>query len=321
MIRSGLQPAISTQFSKHFKRNTSLSYKVLVRLPTILDFDYFHYVDGTLCYAPRKYIDKFMGQYENVSGCKPREYTSPLEKGDHPEVDCSGESDNKGIKRYQTMIDCLQWAVPLGRVDMQTATMTISRFRSAPRHGHLDRLKRIYGYLKKFSSAAIQVQTFIPALSNLPDPDFDWCYTVYGKVHELIPPNAPEPLGNCVTLMTYTDANLNHDNLTGRSVTGILHLYNQTLIDWNSKRQATVETATFGSKFTAARIAVDQIIDLRTTLRYLGVPVNAKCLIFGDNQAVIANSSIPHSSLNKRHNALAYHCVSEMIAAKILGYY
>jgi hypothetical protein len=43
--------------------------------------------------------------------------------------------------------------------------------------------------------------------------------------------------------------------------------------------------------------------------------------MFGDNQSVVTNSSIPHSSLNKRHNALAYHRVREMIAADILGYY
>jgi hypothetical protein len=97
---------------------------------------------------------------------------------------------------------------------------------------------------------------------------------------------------------------LYYDMLTGRSVTGILHLCNQTLIDWYSKRQATGETATFGSEFTAARIAVDQIINLQTTLWYLGVPVNHKSYMFGDNQAVVMNSSIPHSSLNKRHNAL-----------------
>ena len=43
--------------------------------------------------------------------------------------------------------------------------------------------------------------------------------------------------------------------------------------------------------------------------------------MFGNNQAVVSNSTIPHSSLNKIHNALAYHRVREMIAAKILGYY
>jgi hypothetical protein len=31
-------------------------------------------------------------------GCKPREYTSPLEKGDHPEVDTSKLLDAEGIK-------------------------------------------------------------------------------------------------------------------------------------------------------------------------------------------------------------------------------
>jgi hypothetical protein len=119
-----------------------------------LGCNYFHNMDGTLCYGPRINIDKIMVQYENMFGCKPSEYTSQLEKGKHPEVDCLDELENEGIKRYQTMIGCLQWAVSLGRFDLQTATMTVSRFRSAPRKVHLDRLKRIYGYLKKFSSAA-----------------------------------------------------------------------------------------------------------------------------------------------------------------------
>jgi hypothetical protein len=82
-----------------------------------LGCNYYHDMDCALCYGPRKYIDKLMGEYENMFGCKPREYTSPLEKGDHPEVDFSDELDYKGIKRYQTMIGCLQWDVSLGRFD------------------------------------------------------------------------------------------------------------------------------------------------------------------------------------------------------------
>ena len=34
--------------------------------------------------------------------------------------------------------------------------------------------------------------------------------------------------------------------------------------------QSTVETATFGSEYVAARTCTEQIIDLQTTLRYLG---------------------------------------------------
>jgi hypothetical protein len=66
-------------------------------------------------------------------------------------------------------------------------------------------------------------------------------YSVYGNVQEQIPHDIPEPLGNPVVTTTFKDANLYHDMITGRAVTGILHLINGTLIDWFSKRQDTVE--------------------------------------------------------------------------------
>ena len=260
-------------------------------------------------------------QYELLFGSKPKEYTSPLEKGDHPEVDTSKELDDNGIKIYQSMIGSLQWAVSIGRFDVHTATMTMTRFRMAPRKEHLERLKRMYGYLKKFRSAAICVRTNEPNLSGIPAQDYDWCETVYGNVAEEIPKDYPKPLGKQVTTVTYVDANLQHDLLTGRSVTGVLHFCNQTLIDWYSKRQACVQTATFGSEFVAARIAVDHIMDLRNTLRYLGVPINTMSYMFGDNQAVVTNSTVPHSCLSKRHNALSYHRVREAIAAKVLTFF
>ena len=34
----------------------------------------------------------------------------------------------------------------------------------------------------------------------------------------------------------------------------------------------------------------------------------------------MTSSTIPHSRLTKRHNALSYHCVREAIAAKILAF-
>jgi hypothetical protein len=286
-----------------------------------LGCDYSRDDDGTLSYGPKKYIEKMITQYASMFGSKPKEYISPLEKGDHPELDTSEELGPDGIQKYQSMLGSLQWAVSLGRFDIHTATMTMSRFRVAPKKGHLERLQRIYGYLRKFSQAAIRVKTEEPDFSALPEQDFDWCYSVYGNVQEVLPKDLPKPLGKRVIITTYKDANLYHDMLTGRAVTGILHFFNQTLGDWYSKRQAVVETATFGSEFTAARIATDQIMDLRMTLRNLGVPVFQKTYMFGDNQAVVTNSTIPHSTLSKRHNALAYHRVREAIAAKVIGYY
>ena len=177
------------------------------------------------------------------------------------------------------------------------------------------------GYLSKFRHATIWFRTGEPDYSGLPDQEFDWDYTVYGDVKEILPDDLPELLGNPVTTTHFEDANLFHDMLTGWSVTGILHLLNKTPIDWYSKKQAMVETATYGSEFVAARICVDQIIDLRLTLRYLGVPVRERSYMFGDNKSVMDSSIQPHSMLHKRHNALSFHRVHEAIAAKIISFY
>ena len=153
----------------------------------------------------------------------------------------------------------------------------------------------------------------------LTDVQYDWT-SIYGNLSEELPSDMPEPLGKAVVTTTYEDANLYHDYLTGRSVTGVLHLVNQTPVDWYCKRQATVETATYGSEFNAARTATEQIMDMRYTLRMLGVPVKTSYM-FGDNQSVLTNSTVPHSQLNKRHNALAYHRVREAIASRVLKFF
>ena len=110
-----------------------------------------------------------------------------------------------------------------------------------------------------------------------------------------------------MTLSHYIDANLCHDMLTGHSVTGILHFLNKMPINWYSKKQATVETATYGSEFIAAHICVGQIVDLRSTLHYLSVPIREKSYMFGDNKTVVNSSSKPHGKLHKRHNTLSLH--------------
>ena len=60
-------------------------------------------------------------------------------------------------------------------------------------------------------------------------------------------------------------------------------------------------------------------MDLRTTLRYLGVPVEKRSYRFGDNKSVVDSSSKPHAKLHKRHTALSFHHVREAIAAGIVA--
>ena len=122
-----------------------------------LGADFFRDDDGTLCMAPQKYIERLAASYEKMFGEKPSaKMYSPLEKGDHPELDDSELLDANGIQQYQSLIGSLQWAISLGYFDIATAVMSMSSFRSAPCQGHLQCLQCICGYLVKMKHATLQ---------------------------------------------------------------------------------------------------------------------------------------------------------------------
>ena len=160
-----------------------------------------------------------------------------------------------------SMIGQLQWAITLGRYDILAQVMPMSTFRLAPKIGYLERMKRIYSYLSKTKHYAIRYRANEPDYSHLPKSNLEWTRTVYGNVKEEIPKDIPEPLGNRVITTTFLDANLLRDMVTGKSVTAILHFVNTTPTEWFSKEQATVETATYGLEFVAARNATEQIME------------------------------------------------------------
>ena len=138
---------------------------------------------------------------------------------------------------------------------------------------------------------------------------------------KLSPTTVPNLLAKSDTTTTTLDVNLLHCLATGTSLTACLHFCNQTPTAWYSKKQATVETATYGSEFVAAKTATEQNMDLRYTLRYLGVLIKSKSYLFGDNRSVVTSATLLHSTLSKRHNILAFLRVSEAIAAKIIDFH
>ena len=111
-----------------------------------LGCDFFRDSEGVMCMAPKRYIEKMIDSYESMFGSKPKTtYSSPLEKGDHPETDMTELLDAEGIQKYQSLIGAMQWAVSIGRINITTAVMMLSGFRTAPRIEHLDRTKRTNG--------------------------------------------------------------------------------------------------------------------------------------------------------------------------------
>ena len=308
-------------FCNELKKRYNLKLKGVGPLEYHLGCTYKKDPDGTLAADPRRYVNKILESYERMFKEKPRKSRPPLEGGDHPELDTSELCDEHQTKQFQTLIGQLQWLISLGRFDIAVHVMSLSRFRAQPRKGHLDRAKRIVGYLLFLPDGATRFRTGEPDFSSLKDQEYDWTRSVYSGACEQIPHDIPKPLGNHVQTTHYVDANLHHDLATGKAVTAALHFLNQTPIDAYTKRQSTVETATYGSEFVAARTAVDQIIDIHTTLRYLGVPIRDKSYMFGDNRSVVTSSTIPNSTISKRHHLASYHRVREAIAAKYISFH
>ena len=311
----------SQAFCNELEKKYNLKLKGVGPLEYHLGCTYKKDPDGTLAADPRRYVNKILESFERMFKEKPRKSRPPLEGGDHPELDTSELCDEHQTKQFQTLIGQLQWLISLGRFDIAVHVMSLSRFRAQPRKGHLDRAKRIVGYLLFLPDGAIRFRTGEPDFSSLKDQEYDWTRTVYSGACEQIPHDIPKPLGKHVQTTHYVDANLHHDLATGKAVTAALHFLNQTPIDAYTKRQSTVETATYGSEFVAARTAVDQIIDIRTTLRYLGVPIRDKSYMFGDNKSVVTSSTIPNSTISKRHHLASYHRVREAIAAKFISFH
>ena len=235
----------------------------------------------------------------------------------HPDVEDSPLLSNEDAAKFRSIIGSMNWLITLGSFDVYYATNSLSRFSMAPREEHLKAAFRILSYVKTFPKGRILFDTKYPNANSIDGDDYDW-KEFYLDAEEDIPTDMVDPRGKPVRITAYVDADHAHDLVTRRSVTGILVFLNNTPIRWVSKRQKTVETSTYGSEMVAARIATELIMELRYQLRMIGVPIDGPAVMFGDNQSVVLNTTVPSSVLKKKHHACAYHRVREAIAANIL---
>jgi hypothetical protein len=128
---------------------------------------------------------------------------------------------------------------------------------------------------------------------------------------EPIPPRVPEPRGNAVQINMFCDAFHASCLSTRRSTTGIIFFINGAPITFYSKMQNTIESSTLGSEFFALKIVIEMNEALRYKLRMMGIPCNRPTYIMGDNQSVLANASVPDSTLKKKNQSIAYFFVRE----------
>jgi hypothetical protein len=264
--------------------------------------------NGKPCWAisSDSYCAAFVTNTETILKAKgvrlPSKCVTPLQNGYKPELDCTGELKAAGVQRYQEIIGCLRWAVELGRIDILLETSLMSQHLALPREGHLEQALHIVGYLKANPKFRLLFDSSRPRTNEKWFMKYDW-FDFYRDAKEPIPPDMSEPRGLEVEISCFVDANHAGNVKTRRSQTGVLIFLNKAPVHWYSKRQATVESSTFGAEFVAMRVAADMIESLRYKLCMFGVPIDGPANVYCDNEAVYKNTVLPESVLKKKHHS------------------
>lgn len=248
----------------------------------------------------------------------------PLPTGYRPELDVSKILGPKDANWYQQLIGILNWIVELGRIDIHNSVARLSAFLAQPREGHLNAALHLFSYLKNDNH---QLLPFDPAMPKMDDEFYaetdlgtmEKFKDFYPDACDEIPLDAPEALGGQIRIICFVDADHAGDKLTRRSYTGIIIKLNGAVVFTFSKRQTTVEAATFGSELIASRIAKEKVQALLYKLRMMGVPVISPSIMVVDNESVVKSVSVPESRLKKKHLSICYHSVREAVAGGIIA--
>ena len=322
---SHLARAVIDEITSYYKAKKDSIQKPKLYLGA--NIDRFQLPDGREAWStsPRSYVKNAIETIEKLFNEDGEGYTlksnakNPFPPNYKPELDVTEELGPELASRFLQLIGICRWAVELGRIDIYLEVALLSQYQANPRIGHLEALYHVFAYMKKHPDMGRLV--YDPKAPEINESIFnnnaDW-KSFYGDVQEELPPKRPKPRGNPVNIFAFVDANHAGNVVTRRSHTGIIIFVQNAPIIWFSKKQNTVESATFGSEFVALRTCKDMIVSLRYKLRMFGIPIEGPANVFCDNRGVVKNASVPESVLLKKHNAINYHAVREAVAADIM---
>ena len=245
----------------------------------------------------------------------PKNASAPFPNDYRPEIDISPELNPSEAAHYQSIIGILRWIVELGRADITLESSMMASCLALPRKGHLNCLYHILGYLKNKHNAEMIFDPTEPDIDESAFPKENWEHSVYQNTSETIPKDAPESRGIGFKIRAYVDSDHAGSEVTRRSRSGYMVFLNSAPVYWTSKKQGSIMTSSFASEFIAMKDCCEYLRGLRYKLRMMGIPCEFPSYVFGDNQSVLVNSSVPTSTLKKKHCSIAYHFVREGVAA------
>eukprot|EP00978_Attheya_sp_CCMP212_P015011 scaffold38581_cov48-Attheya_sp.AAC.2 len=112
----------------------------------------------------------------------------------------------------------------------------------------MEAVYNIFAYLDKHLESNLVFDDKIPTIDENVFAKTNWSDSVYSTETPAAPINMPEALGNPVVISVFVDADHAGNVVTRRSQTGILIYVNNAPTIWYTKKQNTVEAATYGTR-------------------------------------------------------------------------
>jgi hypothetical protein len=270
--------------------------------------------------SPSKYVTqavkncaKHLTNKLNNRFCSPQRANNPFPYNYCPDLDLSEPLDPECSSFYQHLIGVMSWMVELGCIDIANEVSLLSSHLVYPREGHLETALHIMSYLSQKHNTQLIFEPTYPKIDMGQFPQYNWT-KFYSNVEEAITVDMPEPLGKEVDICMMCDSDHAGDKRTRCSPTGFFIFCNMALIDWVSKKQATIETSVFGAEFIAMKHGIEKLQGLHYKHCMMGIPLTGPSYIFADSKSQVANSTIPESTLKKKCKSICYHAMQESVA-------
>ena len=200
--------------------------------------------------------------------------------------------------QYQSLVGSLTWIAHMSRPDIIHVVASAATVNKCPKQNHLQILLQLFGYLKE---TAGKVMTYRRPQDRLPEitifTDSDWM--TKGVDYDIL------------SNKTVTNA---------KSQSGIIIMFNETAIYWNSKKQDCPALSASAAEIIAATTAYDNALPILKLLDTFGYRLT-RTLHFIDNESAI--KAITNDKLNNvsrlliRHYAYVKHLVTKLISFPI----
>ena len=187
------------------------------------------------------------------------------------------------LRLYQSMVGSLNYLMTVARPDIAHAVGVVSRYSANPNQRHMDAVRRVYAYLKKY-------------------PDIGPIYSATSSQ-------------SLCELVGFVDSDWAGCHDTRRSTTGWVFTLGGCVIAWASRRQKSVALSTCEAEYIAAAEAAKEAIWLLSLLKELnvpGIPQDAIKLHI-DNNAAMKLTKNPEFHARTKHIELRHHFLREQV--------